>query len=273
MINFKNILRLLLMSMFICVLSGEVSAQSPQMVGFTSEINWDTSGDIDRRSAPNAVLSLSNPDETRNKLDLERNADIEKKCDPACKDGENCVSGRCETIKATGGGGQESGDFCSGDFGLFSSLVRTGQIIFQRLRDLIYVVAGFGIIAVAVGGLFGNLNWKWLGAIVISLVVIATAGELIVLVTGCEQFGATLITNTLTNPTAMSPTEYMEQYTVEDTALEKGEIEWNDEHARKSTSGIYDAKKTIDEEGTDGWDYDGADVWEDYNPYAMGYKN
>lgn len=95
---------------------------------------------------------------------------------------------------------QQDATFCGGGHGVFSELVVTGQKIFNRLRDLIYVVAGFGIIAVAVGGFFGNLNWKWLGAIVISLVVIATAGELIVLLTGCEQFGTSLITNTLETP-------------------------------------------------------------------------
>ncbi len=88
-------------------------------------------------------------------------------------------------------------DFCTEELGIFSELVATGQRIFNQLRDLIYVVAGFGIIAVAVGGFFGNLNWKWLGAIVISLVVIGTAGELIVLMTGCEKFSAKLVTNTL----------------------------------------------------------------------------
>lgn len=88
-------------------------------------------------------------------------------------------------------------DFCTENLGIFSELVATGQRIFNQLRDLIYVVAGFGIIAVAVGGFFGNLNWKWMGAIVISLVVIGTAGELIVLMTGCEKFSAKLVTNTL----------------------------------------------------------------------------
>lgn len=96
---------------------------------------------------------------------------------------------------------QQDATFCGADKGVFSELVMTGQKIFNRLRDLIYVVAGFGIIAVAVGGFFGNLNWKWLGAIVISLVVIASAGELIVLLTGCEQYGTSLITNTLEAPT------------------------------------------------------------------------
>lgn len=98
----------------------------------------------------------------------------------------------------------QDASFCSADLGIFKELVQTGQLIFNRLRDLIYVVAGFGIIAVAVGGFFGNLNWKWLGAIAISLVVIATAGEVVVMITGCEQFSSSLVTNTLQNPAPLS---------------------------------------------------------------------
>lgn len=86
---------------------------------------------------------------------------------------------------------------CSSNQGIFSGLISTGSKVFNGLRDLIYVVAGFGIIGVAVGGFFGNLNWKWLGAIVISLVVIATTGELISAITGCENFTNAMITDTL----------------------------------------------------------------------------
>lgn len=86
---------------------------------------------------------------------------------------------------------------CSSNQGIFSGLIATGSKVFNGLRDLIYVVAGFGIIGVAVGGFFGNLNWKWLGAIVISLVVIATTGELISAITGCENFTTSMITDTL----------------------------------------------------------------------------
>ncbi len=148
-------------------------------------------------------------------------------CDPECISPSVCKcmqNGGCRCVMESpdqykkaeeptdddgmGGNDQvESIDFCSGNLGIFEDLVKTGQRIFNRLRDLIYVVAGFGIIAVAVGGFFGNLNWKWLGAIVISLVVIATAGELIVLLTGCETFSGALISNTLTSPAPMENIE------------------------------------------------------------------
>lgn len=86
---------------------------------------------------------------------------------------------------------------CGEGSGLFSGLVKTGSNIFLGLRDLIYVVAGFGIIGVAVGGFFGNLNWKWLGAIIIGLIVIASTGEIIATVTDCKQFTSTVIQDTL----------------------------------------------------------------------------
>ena len=54
------------------------------------------------------------------------------------------------------------------------------------MRDIVYVVAGFGIIGVAVGGFFGNLNWKWLSAIIIGLVVLAVTGAFVKYVTGEE---------------------------------------------------------------------------------------
>lgn len=119
-----------------------------------------------------------------------------------CPDGQewNYIQGKCfpKTIKGSNTRHSESSvTGCSSNQGIFSGLINTGRKVFNGLRDLIYVVAGFGIIGVAVGGFFGNLNWKWLGAIVISLVVIATTGELISAITGCENFTQAMIEDTL----------------------------------------------------------------------------
>lgn len=66
-----------------------------------------------------------------------------------------------------------------GNSGLFGDLIAKGAEIFKGIREIIYVVAGFGIIGVSVGGFFGNLNWKWLGAIIIGLMVIGLTGSII----------------------------------------------------------------------------------------------
>ena len=142
---------------------------------------------------------------------------VSKKCNPACKMGEVCtpknlveqnVSYYCKSTAPTddkkppvaggsSGGGNTSLDSCNASGGLFGGLLATGSKIFKGLRDLIYVVAGFGIIGVAVGGFFGNLNWKWLGSIIISLIIIASTGELINMIVGCDGFTSEMIQDTL----------------------------------------------------------------------------
>lgn len=80
--------------------------------------------------------------------------------------------------------------------GLFSDLINKGAEIFNGIRDIVYVVAGFGIIGVSVGGFFGNMNWKWLGAIVIGLMVIGLTGSIISYV-GADEVTAEKVGNTL----------------------------------------------------------------------------
>ena len=70
------------------------------------------------------------------------------------------------------------------DTGLFADLIKKGAELFEGMRDIIFAVSGFGIIAIAVGGLFGNFNWKWLGAIIIGLMVIAGTSGIVEYMTG-----------------------------------------------------------------------------------------
>lgn len=58
-------------------------------------------------------------------------------------------------------------------FAAFKSLTDAGRDIFEGLREIIYPASAVGIIAVCIGGFFGNINWKWLTAIVVGLVVIS----------------------------------------------------------------------------------------------------
>lgn len=65
------------------------------------------------------------------------------------------------------------------DSGLFADLTNKGREIFEGMREIIFAVSGFGIIAIAIGGFFGNFNWKWLGAIIVGLMVIALTSGII----------------------------------------------------------------------------------------------
>ena len=229
MINLKNIAKVLLIALFVCVWSGDDVLARPKKT------------DISREEAEALLEEIKNRKEVsledlRNKFESEHAQDYKAQRDntrvnipiPSWKYNVSIKGSNSEdAVKTTTTpGDQTEANFCTADYGIFSSLLKTGTKIFNRLRDLIYVVAGFGIIAVAVGGFFGNLNWKWLGAIVISLVVIATAGELIVMITGCEVYGSSLITNTLENPTPMKTADYNANYT--EGVSHNTWIEWDD---------------------------------------------
>lgn len=64
---------------------------------------------------------------------------------------------------------------CASDpaFAAFEQLKKSGSTIFEGLREIIYPASAIGIIAVCIGGFFGTINWKWLTAIVVGLVVIS----------------------------------------------------------------------------------------------------
>lgn len=79
---------------------------------------------------------------------------------------------------------------------LFSNLIGTGAKIFDGMRDIIWQAAGLGVLAVAVGGLFGNFNWKWLAAIAIGLAVIGLTGGILRYLTD-NQTGGINIADTL----------------------------------------------------------------------------
>lgn len=69
---------------------------------------------------------------------------------------------------------------CAGSsYAVFENLTSTGWEIFGGMRQIIFGAAGFGIIAIAIGSFFGALNWKWLSAIIIGLVVIALTVSLV----------------------------------------------------------------------------------------------
>jgi type IV secretory pathway VirB2 component (pilin) len=82
---------------------------------------------------------------------------------------------------------------------VFENLTTTGWNIFAGMRRIIWGAAGFGIIAVCIGGLFGALNWKWLTAIIVGLVVIGlTAGIVSYLTQGTgADVSVTAISDTL----------------------------------------------------------------------------
>ena len=70
--------------------------------------------------------------------------------------------------------------FSTDSYAVFENLTQTGSSIFEGMKKIIFAAAGFGIIAIVLGAIFGALNWKWLSVIIIGVVVIATTQALLV---------------------------------------------------------------------------------------------
>ena len=80
---------------------------------------------------------------------------------------------------------------------LFDDLSRHGGKIFTGMREIIYAVSGFGIIAIVIGAIFGNINWKWLTAIIIGLFVIAGTATIINYMVESDVVTQDMITDSL----------------------------------------------------------------------------
>lgn len=85
----------------------------------------------------------------------------------------------------------------SESYALFEDLATHGGKIFSGMREIIYAVSGFGIIAVVIGSLFGNINYKWLTAIVIGLFVIAATASLVNYMVADEIITTEMITDSV----------------------------------------------------------------------------
>ena len=109
------------------------------------------------------------------------------------------------TSSSTSTGGSSSGTSSGGGFsggsgsGLFSNLINSGAEIFEGMKSIIFAVSGLGIVGVAIGGFFGNLNWKWLSAIIIGLMVIAGAGGILQYIAGDSAVSSINIQDSLKN--------------------------------------------------------------------------
>lgn len=78
-------------------------------------------------------------------------------------------------------------------YAAFESLKSAGRTIFEGLRSIIYPASAVGIIAVCIGGFFGNINWKWLTAIILGLIVITLCVQFVeMFAPGASDIGARL---------------------------------------------------------------------------------
>jgi len=76
---------------------------------------------------------------------------------------------------------------------------------FQYSRQIIFIVGGFGLVALAFFAIFGKIQWKWFAALCIGLGIVAIAGYIIQYVTEsgapneAVRYGARKVQSTMDN--------------------------------------------------------------------------
>lgn len=51
--------------------------------------------------------------------------------------------------------------------------------VFKAVRGIIFIVGGFGLVALAFFAIFGKLKWTWFASLAVGLAILAAAGAVI----------------------------------------------------------------------------------------------
>ena len=69
------------------------------------------------------------------------------------------------------------GDACAET--VFSTAARKLVELFRNAKMVIFVIGGFGLIALAFQAIFGKVKWPWFAALAFGLAVVAAAGAIV----------------------------------------------------------------------------------------------
>ena len=62
--------------------------------------------------------------------------------------------------------------------------------LFQNVKLVVFIIGGFGLVAVAFAAIFGKINWKWFAGLAAGLAILAAAAMAIEYVTGTAGWEA-----------------------------------------------------------------------------------
>ena len=73
---------------------------------------------------------------------------------------------------------------------VFDTALSKGAETFKAVRSVIFLVGGFGLVALAFFAVFGKLKWTWFASLAVGLAILAAAGAIIDYVTSDDGAGA-----------------------------------------------------------------------------------
>ncbi len=82
-----------------------------------------------------------------------------------------------------------AGDACAAEGGTsVMSTARSKAIaVFKAVKTIVFVVGGFGLVALAFQAIFGKVKWPWFAGLALGLAILAAAGAIVDYATGDTQ--------------------------------------------------------------------------------------
>ena len=71
--------------------------------------------------------------------------------------------------------------------GAFKTAANIMGTTFKNVRMIVYILGAFGLIGIAVGGIMGKINFKWLAVLAIGLAIVAGADAIVKYATKNEE--------------------------------------------------------------------------------------
>lgn len=62
---------------------------------------------------------------------------------------------------------------------VFQTATDKGVEIFRNVKNIVFILGGFGLVGLAFGAIFGKIKWNWFGALAVGLAIVAAAGAII----------------------------------------------------------------------------------------------
>ena len=62
---------------------------------------------------------------------------------------------------------------------VFDTAISKGSQTFKAVKSVIFLVGGFGLVALAFFAVFGKLKWTWFASLAVGLAILAAAGAII----------------------------------------------------------------------------------------------
>ena len=83
--------------------------------------------------------------------------------------------------------GTADGALAAGTYDLMGTAQKKAVAVFISVKAIIFVVGGFGLVALAFMAIFGKLDWKKFSMLAVGLAILAAAGAIVDYATGANK--------------------------------------------------------------------------------------